>query len=199
MTPTRMGGIVVAALIVLALGVLLGSRLTQSNSATSPPATVIVVPTAIPTETPAPTPTAIPVPKGLGAWYYQHDAQNQDLIGLQYAGGRVVAHLLNDPDVTDPSIIRNAMQGTWQRGTLIYTGALIGDAMLRVRVHLDTDAPGTDHTLTIKVAQPGQANITIIEPAGDTGATGSTRHFTAICGLPTDAYRYLSCRPLTKP
>ncbi len=199
MTPLRLGGIVAAALLILVLGVLLGSRLTRSNTSASPPATVIVIPTTAPTETPAPTPTTVPVSKGLGTWYYQHDAQNQDLIGLQYEGRQIVAHLLNDPDITDPSIIRNAMQGRWQRGTITYTGVVVNDALLHAHVHLDSDAAGTDHTLTLQVAQTGHANVTVTEPGNGGGAASVTRRFTAICGLPNDAYRYLSCHPLTKP
>jgi len=176
MSPLRVGGIVAGAILVLLLGLAIGAHMATSSSS-APPPTALVLPTDAPTQTPAPTATTIPVPTGLGTSYYETDNAGDRQIDLRPVGNHVIISVADQVG-----------------GYGVYTGTVTGTTLIARAP--DPSTPGSDK-LTIRVTQPGGADVTLSIP--NPGYNDSTQRFPAICGHKNDAYRYLSCHPLTTP
>lgn len=184
MNRRRMAVLTGAGLMVLLVGVLIGSHIAASGGSAAPPvATVITIPTPEPTATPSPTPAAPPLPKGLGTSYYEADNAADAQISLRADGHRVVAAVTSN-----------------LTGNEVYTGTVTGTTLTAMAPrNPNLDALHTHHTLVIRVTQPGEADVTQNFPNNNAGTGAYSVHWPAICGHKDDAYRYLSCHPLTPP
>jgi len=181
----RRGGVLaVVGLMVLLVGVLIGSRIATSGGSAAPPAaTVIVLSTAASTATPSPTPAVPPLPKGLGTRYYEADNAADTQITLRTVGRSVVADVQSNSTGSD-----------------VYTGTVKGVMLTAAALrNPNLDAPHSHRTLIIRATQPGEAAVTQSYPNNNSGVGAYSRHFAAICGSKTDAFRGQSCQALTKP
>lgn len=180
MNHARVGGLVVAAIVVLLLGVLIGTHLAASGGTAAP-----AIPTSVPTGMAVPTATAIPVPAGLGTRYYESDNADSGQVELGYVGRLVVAH-----------VTYNLGLGA----NPVYTGTVTGTTLRAKAPSLPAlHNPGADDMLMVRVMSAGQEEVTLGYAKNDVGVATASVHFPAICGLKTDAYRYQSCHALTKP
>lgn len=181
MTAGRVGGLVAAAIIILVLGIILGSRLTAPSGSQGAP--TAGAPTSVPTSPSATTPTTVP-PPGLGTRYYESDNVANGRVELHAVGNHVVAHVTYELG----------------NGNEVFTGTVTGSTLTATAPSAAAlNNPRAHDKLVIRVTHPGEANVTLSYPNNSSGAGAYREHFPAICGLKTDAYRYQSCHALTKP
>lgn len=178
------GGVLAAAgLVILLLGIVVGSRIASSGQSAAPTVTIVVLPTALPPAGPSPQPTAPLLPRGLTTRYYRSDTVADAQVDLRVVGRQVVASVTSHLTTSE-----------------VYMGTLRGAVLIATAPRNPyLDAPHTHHTLTIVVTHPGEADIAQTYPANNAGVTGYTVQWPATCGAKTDAVRGQSCRALATP
>ncbi len=179
MNSARVGWMVAGGLLVLIVGIVVGTRLVQPAAAPLPPPLATPLPTTPPTDTPAPTAIPIHPPAGLGTHYYESDTGDTGDVDLRAVGHAIVV------DVT-----------TGIYGHQVYTGTVAGQTFSGTAPAADSAPFGAHRTLVIRVTQPGHAAVTGTDP----GSSGTDMwRFPATCGHREDATLYLTCHPFVAP